>query len=157
LQPLALGEPDPGAWSNGQFIERRIAMKKISLGWMTLALAIGFAIPTLSTVSMANAKDTTAEDGSKLSKEDAAKLKEHNKLRNEITRVKYPATKSEVVSHVKGIKADDKKWFEETLPEKTYESANDVIVALGWEVTPPSDEKAKTKTSKAEKTDKTEK
>jgi hypothetical protein len=125
-------------------------MKKLSLGWMTLALAIGFAVPTLTRASVASAKDTTADEGSKMSKEDAAKLKEHNKLRTEITKVKYPATKTEVVSHVKGIKADDKKWFEETLPEKTYESANDVMSALGWEAVPPGDEKAKSK-SKTEK------
>jgi len=124
-------------------------MKKFSLGWMTLALAIGFAVPTLTRASVANAKDTAADEGSKMSKEDAAKLKEHNKLRNEITKVKYPATKTEVVSHVKGIKADDKKWFEETLPEKTYESANDVMSALGWEAVPASDEKPKK--SKTEK------
>ncbi|HET6149992.1 MAG TPA: DUF2795 domain-containing protein [Polyangia bacterium] len=131
-------------------------MKKTSLGWMTLALAIGFAVPALSKVSVANAKETSADE-SKSSKEDAAKLKEHNKLRAEITRVKYPASKTEVVSHVKGIKADDKKWFEETLPEKTYESANDVMTALGWEATPPSEEKPRSKSAKGEKTDKTDK
>ena len=120
-------------------------MKKFSLGWMTLALAIGFAIPTLTRASVANAKDTTADEGTKMSKEDAAKLKEHNKLRNEITKMKYPATKTEVVSHIKGVKADDKKWVEETLPEKTYESANDVISALGWEAAPAAEEKPKSK------------
>ena len=132
-------------------------MTKMSLGWMTLALAIGFAVPTLARVSVASAKEASEE--SKLSKEDAAKLKEHNKLRNEITRVKYPASKSEVVSHVKGIKADDKKWFEDTLPEKTYESASEVMTALGWEPTPIGEEKpAKTKSSKTiEKTERTEK
>ena len=133
-------------------------MKKISLGWMTLALVIGFAVPTLAKVSVVSAKDTSSEDSGKVSKEDAAKLKEHNKLRAEITRVKYPASKTEVVTHVKGIKADDKKWFEETLPEKTYESANDVMTALGWEATPPSEDKPKSKSGKSsEKTDKTEK
>lgn len=133
-------------------------MKKISLGWMTLALAIGFAVPTLAKVSAVSAKDTSSEDSGKASKEDAAKLKEHKKLRTEITRVKYPASKTEVVSHVKGIKADDKKWFEETLPEKTYESANDVMTALGWEATPPSEDKprSKSKSKSSEKTDKTE-
>jgi hypothetical protein len=131
----------------------RNVMKKMSLGWMTLALAIGFAVPTLATVSVASAKDTSADEG-KMSKEDAAKLKEHNKLRAEITRVKYPASKNEVVSHVKGIKADDKKWFEETLPEKTYQSADDVMSALGWEVTPAGAEKPKSKSGKGEKAEK---
>ena len=50
--------------------------------------------------------------------------------------MKYPAPKATIVSHVKGIKADDKKWFSETLPDKTYESADDVFTALGWEATP---------------------
>jgi hypothetical protein len=130
-------------------------MKKMSLGSMTLALAIGFAVPTLANISVAGAKEASEDTsgGSKgLSKEEAAKLKEHNKLRAEITRVKYPASKNEVVSHVKGIKADDKKWFEETLPEKTYASAGEVMTALGWEVTPPSEEKAKTKSGKGDKT-----
>ena len=58
-----------------------------------------------------------------MSKEDQQKVAEHNKLRNEIKKVKYPASKADVVAHVKGIKADDKKWFSETLPDKTYESA----------------------------------
>jgi hypothetical protein len=124
---------------------------------MTLALAIGFAVPTLAKVSAVSAKDPSSDESSKMSKEDAAKLKEHNKLRAEITRVKYPASKTEVVSHVKGIKADDKKWFEDTLPEKTYESANDVMTALGWEATPPSESKTKSKSKSTEKTDKTEK
>jgi hypothetical protein len=131
-------------------------MKKISWGWMTLALAIAFAVPTLAKISAVSAKDTTADETSKMSKEDAAKLKEHNKLRTEITRVKYPASKNDVVSHVKGVKADDKKWFEETLPDKTYQSADDVMTALGWEVTPPGEDKPKSKTGsgKAEKTEK---
>ena len=68
-----------------------------------------------------------------MSKEDQAKLKEHNKLRTEITKQKYPASKAEVVAHVKGIKADDKKWFEETLPDRTYGSSDEVMSALGWE------------------------
>jgi hypothetical protein len=71
-----------------------------------------------------------------MSKDDQAKLAEHNKLRMEIKKVKYPASKSTIVAHVKGIKADDKKWFTETLPDKTYESPDDVYSALGWEATP---------------------
>jgi len=73
-----------------------------------------------------------------MSKEDQEKLREHNKLRAEIKKVKYPAPKADVVSHVKGIKADDKKWFSETLPDKTYESADDVYSALGWGEATPS-------------------
>ena len=29
------------------------------------------------------------------------------------------------------MKADDKKWFADTLPDKTYGSADDVFSALG--------------------------
>ena len=50
--------------------------------------------------------------------------------------MKYPASKADVVAHVKGVKADDKKWFSETLPDKTYQSADDVYTALGWSETP---------------------
>ena len=49
--------------------------------------------------------------------------------------MKYPAAKATIVSHVKGIKADDKKWFDQTLPDKTYTSADDVYSALGWDTT----------------------
>ena len=47
--------------------------------------------------------------------------------------MKYPAAKGDIVSKVKGVKADDKKWFADTLPDKTYTSADDVFSALGWE------------------------
>ena len=116
--------------------------------WKTLGLAVAFAIPTLIATSVATAKTATAAkteaaaDSDKASlKEEQAKLKDHNKLRAEITRAKYPATKAEVVSHVKGIKADDKKWFEETLPDRTYGSSDEVVSALGWETSPPAEAK----------------
>ena len=132
-------------------------MRRISVGWMlATAFAFAFAVPTLSWISSAEAKSAKAADDSSasadktLSKEDQAKLKEHNKLRAEITKQKYPATKDEVVSHVKGVKADDKKWFEETLPDKTYKSADEVMSALGWEVAAPEDKPA-AKPSKAMK------
>jgi hypothetical protein len=78
-----------------------------------------------------------------LSKDDQEKLKEHNKLRDQIKKVKYPAAKSTIVSHVKGIKADDKKWFDQTLPDKTYTSADEVYSALGWETAPAGGTAAK--------------
>ena len=124
-------------------------MRRSSVGWMlAVAVAFAFAIPTLSLISSAEAKSAKSSDESSagggensLSKEEQAKLKEHNKLRAEIMKVKYPASKDQVVSHIKGIKADDKKWVEETLPDKTFKNADDVMKALGWEVAPPSDEK----------------
>jgi hypothetical protein len=131
--------------------------------WTTLALAIAFAIPTLVTISTAlaktpNAEETSAGSDQSLSKEDQAKLKEHNKLRAEITRVKYPASKSAVVSHIKGIKADDMKWFEETLPDRTYGSADEVMLALGWQTSPPpGDDKAVRKPHKPSTSGKGEK
>jgi hypothetical protein len=122
-------------------------------GW-TLALAAALAIPTAFSMNAAVAKtgktaakadDTSAAaPAPALSKEDQDKLKEHNKLRAEIKKVKYPAAKADVVSHVKGIKADDKKWFEQTLPDKTFSSADDVYTALGWETT-AAETAAKTK------------
>lgn len=138
-------------------------MQTRSIGWMTLApaLALGLAVSaaTLIAIPSASAKTAKGEDPSSgpttaLSKEDQAKLKEHNKLRSEIMHVKYPASKADVVAHVKGIKADDKKWFEETLPDRTYSSSDEVMSALGWETEgtanaekPPADH-AKSKASK---------
>ncbi len=125
-------------------------MQKRFIGWMTLgsALAFGLAL-SLSLVAApaamaksasAKSADEASSDGSAgMSKEDQAKLKEHNKLRAEITKQKYPASKADVVAHVKGIKADDKKWFEETLPDRTYSSADEVMSALGWETAASAD------------------
>lgn len=47
----------------------------------------------------------------------------------------YPATKAELVktcNELSDFSADDKKWFEENLPEGDYDSAQEVIIALGW-------------------------
>jgi hypothetical protein len=111
-------------------------------GWV-VALALGIGAPSVPAVVHAATKKAAATDSSEsaaptagMSKEDQEKLKEHNKLRVEIQKVKYPASKASIVSHVKGIKPDDKKWFSETLPEKTYSSADEVYSALGWETTP---------------------
>lgn len=46
----------------------------------------------------------------------------------------YPATKEELVkacNQLSDFSIEDKKWFEQNLPEGTYESAGDVIQALG--------------------------
>lgn len=46
----------------------------------------------------------------------------------------YPATKGELVkacNQLSDFSDEDKKWFEQNLPEGTYESAGDVIQALG--------------------------
>ena len=119
-------------------------MRKLNMGWI-MALALGLAVPSVSTALAApkaakTAKPAADESGAApaapMSKEDQQKLNEHNKLRMEIKKVKYPASKASIVAHVKGIKADDKKWFSETLPEKTYGSADDVFSALGWEAAP---------------------
>lgn len=48
---------------------------------------------------------------------------------------KYPATKQELVAEcnkLSDFSEEDKMWFEERLPEGTYNSAEDVIKALGW-------------------------
>jgi len=122
-------------------LEEESTMRKLNMGWM-MGLALALAVPSFSTAFAAGkpAKAAKADDegasAASMSKEDAQKLAEHNKLRNEIKKVKYPASKADVVAHVKGIKADDKKWFTETLPDKTYQSADDVYTALGWPETP---------------------
>ena len=121
-------------------------MKKIT-GWMTsFALALALAVPAFTSGAVAADKGqkadkaagaaTTEGTSAGMSKDEADKLKDHNKLRGQITKVKYPATKNDIVAKVKGIKADDKKWFSDTLPDKTYESADDVFSALGWEANP---------------------
>ncbi len=127
-------------------------MQKRFVGWMTLgsALAFGLALsvsimaaPAAPAKSAKSADEASSDSGAGLSKEDQAKLKEHNKLRNEITKQKYPASKADVVAHVKGIKTDDKKWFEETLPDRTYGSADEVMSALGWETAASADNSEK--------------
>jgi hypothetical protein len=122
-------------------------MRKFHQGGM-LVLAMALAAPTFIATRAAVAKTTAASSDDNtastagMSKEDQEKLKEHNKLRSEIKKVHYPAAKSTIVSHVKGIKADDKKWFDQTLPDKTYTSADDVYSALGWPApSAPSSEK----------------
>src|SRR5215471_15583222 len=122
-------------------------MRRHTVGW-TFLLAVALAIPTIAASPALAGKPKAAKSddaqaqgaaASDLSKAAQEKLREHNKLRNEIKKVKYPAAKADVVSHVKGIKADDKKWFEETLPDKTYSSADDVMSALGWETATAAD------------------
>ena len=120
-------------------------MRKLQQGGM-FVLALALAVPSFVAVRSAAAKTAASSDDSAgtagMSKEDQEKVKEHNKLRTEIKKVKYPAAKATIVSHVKGIKADDKKWFDQTLPDKTYTSADEVYSALGWPETPaPTAEK----------------
>jgi hypothetical protein len=116
-------------------------MRKLHQGGM-FVLALALAAPSFIATRAAVAKtseaggDDTAATG--MSKEDQDKLKEHNKLRMEIKKVKYPAAKTTIVAHVKGIKPDDKKWFDQTLPDKTYTSADEVFSALGWETAAPA-------------------
>ena len=113
-------------------------MRKLNMGWM-MGLALALAVPSFSNALAATPKAASSDEAAgSMSKDDQAKLAEHNKLRMEIKKVKYPAAKASIVAHVKGIKADDKKWFSETLPDKTYGSADDVFSALGWEATPAS-------------------
>lgn len=112
-------------------------MFKSKVGW-TFALALALAVPSFSLAYAASPKAAKSEEASTagMSKEDQEKLKEHVKLKNEIKKMKFPAAKADIVSHVKGIKPDDKKWFADTLPDKTYTSADEVYSALGWETTP---------------------
>lgn len=47
---------------------------------------------------------------------------------------KYPAAKAELVAECNGLadlSPEDKAWFENALPDRTYTNADDVITALG--------------------------
>ncbi len=111
---------------------------------LTLALIMAVAAPVLLPQA-AHAKDKTAAATEKvpagLSKEEAKKWREHMLVKTHLTKhVKYPATRAELLNTCKGmreVKASDKKWVEETLPEKTYNSAEEVEEALGWEKAEP--------------------
>jgi hypothetical protein len=114
-------------------------MRRLMIG-MSFALAAGLTVPAATALAKSTSTATSSDESggtAGMSKEDQEKLKEHNKLRAEIKKVKYPAPKATVVAHVKGIKPDDKKWFDQTLPDKTYGSADEVFSALGWETQAP--------------------
>lgn len=53
---------------------------------------------------------------------------------------KYPATGDELIKecmNLSDFSEEDKKWFMENLPkDKTYDSADEVISALGWQKKP---------------------
>lgn len=47
----------------------------------------------------------------------------------------YPATKADLVktcNELSDFSEEDKKWFADSLPDKTYKSAEEVASALGW-------------------------
>jgi hypothetical protein len=49
--------------------------------------------------------------------------------------ISYPTTKAEMVkacNNMSDISEDDKDWFIITLPECNYNSADEVINAIGW-------------------------
>lgn len=71
--------------------------------------------------------------------QDVAKAMDH--LKNHM---QYPATKADLVAacnNLSDFTPEDKASFAEKLPEGSYNSADDVAKALGWEVpggsTPP--------------------
>ena len=70
-------------------------------GW-ALALALAIGAPSVPALVYAKAKAASAGDSAEgastsgMSKEDQDKVKEHNKLRSEIKKVKYPASKADV-------------------------------------------------------------
>ena len=125
-------------------------MSKFALA-LTFVTATAFAMPAVSSAKSPKKDQAASADKTEqtakaetaaapLDKEAQQKLKEHLRMRNHIIKnVKYPATKENIVSAFKGIrdvKPDDKKWFEETLPTRTYDSPDEVMKALGWEVGP---------------------
>lgn len=49
----------------------------------------------------------------------------------------YPATKEELVKacqNLSDFSEEDKQWFMENLPEGTYNSAEEVAKAMGWDM-----------------------
>lgn len=61
---------------------------------------------------------------------DVAGAKDH--LKNHIA---YPASKEDLVkacNNLSDFSAEDKKWFMENLPDRTYNSSVEVEKALGW-------------------------
>jgi hypothetical protein len=47
----------------------------------------------------------------------------------------YPATRQELIetcNKLSDFSQKDKEWFESNLPEGTYNSAEEVMMAIGW-------------------------
>jgi hypothetical protein len=123
---------------------------RIAILGMTLGLVAALSAPAIAAPKEPRPPKSAGAEGSAGGKEEQQKLRDHMRLRDHITKhVKYPASKQDLVGACKGmkeVKADDKKWFAETLADKTYDTAEEVILAVGWEATPPpaaSDKAAK--------------
>ena len=119
-------------------------MSKLALG-LILSAASFFTLPAVTAAKTAR-KEQPASAGqaetaaAPLDKDAQQKLKDHLRMRDHIVKsVKYPATKDSLVrtfNRLHDIKPDDRKWFEATLPSKTYETPDEVMTALGWQVAP---------------------
>ena len=119
-------------------------MSKLVLGLM-LSAAFFFTVPAVAAAKTARKEQAATADKAEtaaapLDKDAQQKLKDHLRMRDHIVKsVKYPATKESLVTTFKGlrdVKPGDRKWFEETLPSKTYQTPDEVMKALGWEVAP---------------------
>jgi len=119
-------------------------MSKLALGLIVSAAAF-FTLPAVTTAKTARKERPATADKAEttavpLDKEAQQRLKDHLRMRDHIAKsVKYPATKDSLVRTFNGlhdIKPDDRKWFEATLPSKTYETPDEVMTALGWQVAP---------------------
>src|SRR5687767_1529995 len=104
-------------------------MRIVTLG-LTLGLVAALSAPAIAAPKASRPPKTAGAEGSADSaggKEEQQKLRDHMRLREHITKhVKYPATKQELVGACKGmkeVKADDKKWFAETLADRTYDTS----------------------------------
>lgn len=52
----------------------------------------------------------------------------------------YPANKAQLVAQCNNLSdfaPEDKQWFENNLPEGTYNSADEITKALGWDTQAP--------------------
>jgi hypothetical protein len=85
-------------------------MSKLALGLM-LSAASFFTLPAVTAAKTARKEQPATAD-------------------------KAETTAAPLDKGLRDIKPGDRKWFEETLPSKTYETPDEVMKALGWEVAP---------------------
>ncbi|HET6282908.1 MAG TPA: hypothetical protein VFH73_18245 [Polyangia bacterium] len=90
----------------------------------TLVLSLSLA---LATAAVAHAEKPAASKASNV-KVDWKRVEQHLREHQQ-----YPATKAELVASCNNLvdfQADEKKWFAGALPERTYQSADEVMKAL---------------------------
>jgi hypothetical protein len=98
---------------------------------LAVAALLGLAGCQGSTASSAPqpSTPTAGDDGVVATRPDAEKEKKH--LREHVT---YPATRADVLAACAStpeFTAGEKKWAAQTIPDRTFASADDLIAAIG--------------------------